>query len=67
MDSWIQDRPGPGCHFKQSDRGEKPCLMASLPQKSWMLVISEGLRKSLKGEQSRSVVLSGAVTICRRT
>lgn len=33
-DSWIQDRPDPGCHFKQSDRGEKPCLMASLPQKS---------------------------------
>lgn len=33
-DSWIQDRPDPGCHFKQSYRGEKPCLMASLPQKS---------------------------------
>lgn len=46
-DSWIQDRPGPGCHFKQSDHGEKPCLMASLPQ-SLMLVILEGLRKKLK-------------------
>lgn len=32
--SWVQDRPDPGCHFKQADRGEKPCLMASLPQNS---------------------------------
>lgn len=51
-DSWIQDRPDPRCHFKQSDRGEKPCLMASLPQKSDASHLGRP-QKSLKGEQSR--------------